>query len=88
MTKFEEDLLLCPAQCQAKSKRTGKRCRAFAMRGMRVCYHHGGKLGSKKAQRARLLAVFKHGMYTKEAIVERKMVSKMIKDSRQSLKQF
>ncbi len=29
-------------QCKAKSKRTGERCKARAMRGKQVCYHHGG----------------------------------------------
>jgi hypothetical protein len=29
-------------QCKAKSKRTGERCKARAVRGMDVCYHHGG----------------------------------------------
>ena len=33
-------------QCTAKSKRTGKRCKAKAMRGKRVCYHHGGRTPS------------------------------------------
>lgn len=28
--------------CRATSKRTGQRCRARAMRGQDVCYHHGG----------------------------------------------
>jgi len=30
------------AQCKATSKRTHERCKAKAMRGMEVCYHHGG----------------------------------------------
>ncbi len=32
--------LLC--QCTAKSSRTHERCKANAVRGKRVCYHHGG----------------------------------------------
>ena len=31
------------AQCTAKSKRTGDRCGAKAMRGSSKCYHHGGR---------------------------------------------
>lgn len=30
-------------QCKAKSKRTGKRCRANCVTGSNVCYHHGGQ---------------------------------------------
>lgn len=30
-------------QCTAKSKRTGKRCKANCITGKDVCYHHGGK---------------------------------------------
>lgn len=34
-------LITC-RQCRAKSKRTGLRCRAPAIRGMKVCRFHGG----------------------------------------------
>lgn len=30
-------------RCTATSKRTGARCQAWAVRGVRVCYHHGGR---------------------------------------------
>jgi len=30
-------------QCSAKSKRTGERCKAHAVTGSQVCYHHGGR---------------------------------------------
>lgn len=30
-------------QCTAKSKRTGERCKARAVTGAKVCYHHGGR---------------------------------------------
>jgi len=30
-------------KCRAKSKRTGQRCRANAIRGRELCYHHGGR---------------------------------------------
>lgn len=30
-------------QCEAKSKRTGERCKAQAITGKTVCRHHGGK---------------------------------------------
>ncbi|MEI6242924.1 MAG: hypothetical protein WCP39_05925 [Chlamydiota bacterium] len=66
-------------QCQAKSKRTKNQCQCYAMKGMRVCYHHGGRLGSKKTRRARRLAVLKHGFFTHEAIQERKETRQLIK---------
>ena len=38
-------------RCTATSKRTGQPCRAAAMRGKAVCYHHGGRsTGIKTAQ--------------------------------------
>lgn len=40
-------------QCEAKSKRTGQRCRAQAITGKTVCRHHGGK------------TPIKHGLYSK-----------------------
>ena len=47
-------------QCRAKSKRTQLRCRAPAMRGREVCYHHGGKAGAPKGNQNAL----KTGMHT------------------------
>lgn len=72
-------------QCKAKSKRTGKQCQATAMRDMEVCYHHGGRLGNKRAREARRLAVLKHGFYTKEAIEERKQLTDFLRDTKNSL---
>jgi len=72
-------------QCKAKSKRTGKRCQAYAMKNMSVCYHHGGKLGSKKAREAKRLAALKHGFYTKESMVERKKTLAVINAIKKSL---
>ena len=40
-------------QCEAKSKRTGQRCKAQAITGKTVCRHHGGK------------TPVKHGLYSK-----------------------
>lgn len=47
-------------QCTAKSKRTGERCKARAMTGSNVCYHHGGKTPRGVAS-----PHFKHGRYSK-----------------------
>lgn len=46
--------------CKAKSKRHGGPCRARAMIGMDVCYHHGGK-----SRRGFTHPNYKHGYYSK-----------------------
>jgi len=35
-------------RCKAKSKRTGKQCQRFAVKGYSVCYHHGARGGAPK----------------------------------------
>jgi hypothetical protein len=51
-------------RCKAKSKRTGKPCRAPAVRGCRVCRMHGARggapIGTKNGN-------YRHGTCTKEA---------------------
>lgn len=47
-------------QCKAKSKRTGERCKAPAVRGREVCYYHGGRQARGIAHHE-----FKHGRYSK-----------------------
>lgn len=46
--------------CNATSKRTGKPCRARAMRGREKCYHHGGKTPQGAGHHR-----YKHGFYSK-----------------------
>jgi len=48
-------------KCKARSKRTGERCKAQAVTGKDVCFHHGGA------------TPVKHGLYSKypEAIAAR-----------------
>jgi hypothetical protein len=47
--------------CTATSKRTKKPCRARAMRGVNVCYHHGGR-----SLRGFAHPNYKHGFYCKQ----------------------
>lgn len=46
--------------CKARSKRHGGPCRARAMIGMEVCYHHGGA-----SRRGITHPNYKHGYYSK-----------------------
>ncbi|KKN14877.1 hypothetical protein LCGC14_0991660 [marine sediment metagenome] len=75
-------------QCKAKSKRTDKRCKAYVVKGMEVCYYHGGKLGSTKARRARRQAALRHGFYTKENIAERKALVAFMRETKGMLKEI
>ena len=45
-------------RCPAKAKRTGKRCRAPAVKGWRVCRVHGARGG---APRGKAHGMWKHG---------------------------
>ena len=56
-------------RCRATSKRTGQPCKAAAMRGRPVCYHHGGRSRGPKTEQGRKRcghAAFKHGRYVGE----------------------
>lgn len=64
-------------RCGAKSRRTGKPCKAPAMKNGR-CRMHGGKAsGAPKGNRNAL----KHGLYTAEMIARRQMIKTLIADS-------
>lgn len=47
-------------QCTAMSKRTGNPCEAWAVEGMRVCYHHGGRSPKGAAS-----GTWKHGQHSR-----------------------
>jgi uncharacterized protein YjcR len=72
--------MLTSQRCGAKT-RSGKPCRAPAVQGKKRCRMHGGAPGSgaprgnKNAQ--------KHGLYTREAIAQRRQLSELIRQSRQ-----
>lgn len=61
-------------RCGAKSKQTGKPCRAVAIRGKERCFSHGGRSTGARTPSGKVRAAaanFKHGRYTKETIAER-----------------
>lgn len=68
-------------RCRAKSKRSGKQCKNYAIKGKGVCRMHGARGGPKTW--AGLMACKKgpwqHGCYSKEALQE-------LKDSRSLIK--
>jgi len=52
-------------RCTARSKRTGKPCRAPAVRGYRVCRMHGARGGAPEGKRN---GNYRHGARTKATI--------------------
>ena len=66
-------------RCGAKSKRTGKPCRAPAVRGYRVCRMHGAGGGAPEGNRNAL----KHGLYGGEAVKARRMIGALIRQARE-----
>ena len=69
-------------RCSARSKRTRERCRAPAVNGWTVCRFHGAGGGGPRGKRN---GMYKHGLYTNEAIDERRALSTLLRVSRKSL---
>ena len=69
-------------RCSARSKRTGERCRAPAVRGWRVCRFHGAGGGGPKGKRN---GNYKHGLFTREAVHMRRTISALVRASRGAL---
>ena len=73
-TQFEEFWRPCKGQasrCRATSKRSGKPCRSPAVRGKAVCRMHGAGGGAPKGNANAL----KHGLYTTQAVNQRRAAS-------------
>lgn len=73
------------ARCGAKT-RSGAPCRAPAAQGKARCRMHGGAQGSG-APPGNCNAL-KHGMYTREAIAERREFNRMLRDLNEDLRAF
>ena len=69
-------------RCSARSKRTGQRCRAPAVRGWTVCRFHGVGGGGPKGKRN---GNYKHGLFTAETMHVCRTISALVRASRQSL---
>jgi len=74
--------MLESARCGAKTRTSGS-CRAPALRGKSRCRMHGGAPGSG-APRGNCNAR-KHGLFTGEAIAERKQVQALLGEARKLL---
>ena len=77
--------MLASPRCGARTRRGGP-CRAPAVRGKRRCRMHGGAHGSgapKANQNAR-----KHGLFTREAIEERRRIQALLGEARRLLEEM
>jgi uncharacterized protein YjcR len=75
-------LMLASPRCGAKT-RSGGACRSPAVSGKKRCRMHGGAPGSgapKANQNAR-----KHGLFTRDAIAERKQIQTLLGEARKLL---
>ena len=77
--------MMASARCGAKT-RTGAPCRAPAVQGKARCRMHGGAKGSGAPPGNR--NAFKHGLYTREAIAERRELNQMLREMREELREF
>jgi hypothetical protein len=66
-------------RCCATSKRTGERCKAPAVKGWKVCRFHGARGGAPKGKRN---GMYRHGLYTKEAVKDRRFLRQLLRQSR------
>jgi len=71
--------MLSSQRCGAKT-RAGKPCRSPAVQGRKRCRMHGGAAGSG-ARRGNENAR-KHGLYTREAMAERRQLAELMQQSR------
>jgi hypothetical protein len=69
-------------RCSATSKRTRERCKAPAVRGWAVCRFHGARGGGPKVKRN---GMYRYGLYTKEAVKERRFLHELVREARETL---
>ena len=66
-------------RCHAKSKRSGERCKAPAVRGKRVCRMHGARAGAPKGSKH---GMYKHGARTQQATLRKRALRLLMSMSR------
>lgn len=77
--------MLASPRCGAKTRRGGA-CRSPAVHGKKRCRMHGGAPGSgapRANQNAR-----KHGLFTREAIEERRRIAVLLGEARKLLEEM
>jgi hypothetical protein len=73
------------ARCGAKTRR-GLPCRAPAVAGKKRCRMHGGAAGSGAPSNNH--NALKHGLYTRQAIAERRAVQALLREAEEILARF
>jgi hypothetical protein len=74
--------MLSSQRCGART-RSGKPCRSPAVDGKKRCRMHGGARGSGAPHGNK--NALKHGLYTREAIAERRQLRELMRQSRKLL---
>ncbi len=77
--------MLASPRCGAKT-RSGKPCRSPTVQGRNRCRMHGGANGSGAPPGNQ--NALKHGLYTRQAIAERKMLDRLIRNSEKLLEEI
>ena len=72
-------------RCGAKTRK-GTPCKSPAVHGKKRCRMHGGAKGSGAPKGNK--NALKSGLYTKEAIEERKMLNKMLREYKNTLEEL
>ena len=72
-------------RCGART-RSGKPCRSPAVAGKTRCRMHGGAKGSGAPKGNK--NALKHGLYTREAMAERKALMDVIRQARETLREI
>lgn len=83
--KRNTDPLRTSPRCGART-RAGTPCQAPAVAGKKRCRMHGGAKGTGAPNGNQ--NALKHGLYTREAIEERRMLQELMRDARKTLRQF
>ena len=74
--------MLASQRCGAKTRKGGS-CKAPTVNGKKRCRMHGGAPGSGAPKENK--NALKHGLFTKEAIEERKRLRALLRESRKLL---
>jgi hypothetical protein len=77
--------MLASPRCGART-RSGQSCRGPAVRGKRRCRMHGGAPQSGAPRRNR--NAVKQGLFTSDAVTERKRIEKLLADARALLREM